>query len=126
MSRQGWHLREIQLLNRYTFESGAPGEVAYRLDFMTNPKDKQDYLQLFQDAGWEYALEYGSWQYFRKAVTTDEVPEIFTDNESKAKKYQRILVLLVIFSVVMNPAIGGGNLPERYGWFGAAAFSCAW
>jgi len=122
MARQGWHLREIQLLNRYTFESGAPGEVAYRLDFMTDSKDKQNYLQLFRDAGWEHVLEYGSWQYFRKTAQAGEAPEIFTDNESKARKYQRILALLVVFSVVLNPAIGGGSLAERYGWFGAVAF----
>lgn len=122
MAQKGWHLREIQLLNRYTFESGAPGEVAYRLDFMTNPKDKQGYLQLFQDAGWEYVLEYGSWQYFRKAVTAGEAPEIFTDNESKAQKYQRILPILVIFVVVLSPALSTPDLLTRYGWFGAVAY----
>ena len=36
-----------------------------------------------------------SWQYFRKTVLNGETPEIFSDNESKAKKYQRILLILV-------------------------------
>ena len=32
-----------------------------------------------------------------------EIPEIFTDNESKAKKYQRIMLYLVIFlPIYMN------------------------
>jgi hypothetical protein len=70
----------------YTFEKGEPRNNFYRLDFLSNYKDKENYLQLFEDAGWSHVGEYGSWQYFRKTALEGETPEIFTDNESKIKK----------------------------------------
>jgi uncharacterized membrane protein HdeD (DUF308 family) len=37
------------------------------------------------------------WQYFRKEAAHGEASEIYTDNGSKAKKYQRILLSLIVF-----------------------------
>jgi hypothetical protein len=54
-----------------------------------------DYLQLFEDAGWEHVGAMGGWQYFRKEAREGETPEIYTDAASKIKKYQRVLLLLV-------------------------------
>jgi len=112
MAQKGWHLREIQFINCYTFESGAPREIVYRLDFMTNSKDKPGYLQLFQDAGWEYVLQYGSWQYFRKEAVAGVAPEIFSDKESKAQKYQRLLIILVVLLPLYINAINLVNKRE--------------
>lgn len=80
----------------YTFGKGEARHDVYQLDFFTDHKAKADYLQLFMDAGWEYLGEMGSWQYFRKTALKGEVLEIFSDNKSKAKKYQRILLILVV------------------------------
>lgn len=114
MALSGWHLRRVGFPNFYTFEQGGPRDVAYRLDFFTGVKDKASYLQLFSDAGWEHVGEYGSWQYFRKEASGGEVPEIFTDNESKIKKYQRVLAVLAFVCSLMvlvraNPATQGAS-----------------
>ena len=53
-----------------------------------------DYLNLFRDAGWTYIGSMNYWQYFRKEVTGSDEPQIFTDNESKAVKYKRLISLL--------------------------------
>jgi hypothetical protein len=45
--------------------------------------------------------EMNNWQYFRKEALNGEAPEIFTDNESKSKKYERILMLLVVFMPIL-------------------------
>jgi hypothetical protein len=111
MAQKGWHFTQVAFPGRYTFEQGAPRPVAYRLDFFTDHRDKADYLQLFQDAGWEYAGEYGSWQYFRKEGQPGEAPEIFTDNDSKARKYQRVIAILVIFTPIWMVMLN--NLNER-------------
>lgn len=75
-----------------TFEKGQPKPYTYRLDFLTTDKKSlPDYLQLFQDAGWEYLGELSSWRYWRKLAEAGETPEIFTDIASKLKKYQRLL-----------------------------------
>jgi len=101
MSRQGLHLSSLGLPGFYYFESGEPGDYAYRLDFNTTHKDRANYLALFQDAGWEHLGNLGGWEYFRKQRKPGEVMEIFTDNESKIKKYTRLMVYLVIFFPVL-------------------------
>jgi len=106
MALDGWHFQSVTFPSYYTFEQGLQRNDFYRLDFLSNYKDKDNYLQLFEDAGWSHIGEYGSWQYFRKTALKGEVPEIFTDNESKQKKYSRIMLILIIFfpfySIMVN------------------------
>ena len=97
MSRNGHHLKSIGFPGVYTFDNGAKTNYIYRLDFNTNRKGYREYFRLFQDAGWEHVGEFGSWQYFRTEADAGEKPEIFTDNQSKGKKYGRILLFLIIF-----------------------------
>ncbi|GAB4481619.1 MAG: DUF2812 domain-containing protein [Anaerolineae bacterium] len=96
MANQGWHLSSVRLPGIYRFRRGEPRDVAYRLDFTTERKEKyQEYLQLFRDAGWEHVGKMGSWQYFRKAAAAGEEPQIYTDPESKIQKYRRLLGALI-------------------------------
>ena len=97
MAREGWHLKELGLPGNYTFESGEPREDYYRMDFITNKKDYQNYLQLFKDAGWKHLGESGGWQYFRTKEQGNSIPEIYTDKDSKVQKYQRLFAYLIIF-----------------------------
>ena len=97
MALDGWHFQAVTFPGYYTFEKGTPRDDFYRLDVLSNTKDKENYLQLFEDAGWDHVGEYGSWQYFRKTAVEGETLEIYTDNESKQKKYSRILLILIIF-----------------------------
>jgi hypothetical protein len=96
MAETGWHLAAVQLFGKYTFRQGEPGHVAYRLDYMPtrNRTELEGYLQVFQDAGWNYVGEMSNWRYWRKAVQPGETAEIFTDNESKIRKYRRLLLFL--------------------------------
>lgn len=120
MAKEGWHLKEVRLLNRYVFEAGTPKDMAYRIDWVTGRRDYQQYLQLFRDAGWEPVTTYGSWQFFRKASVDGVAPEIFTDTDSKMKRYQGILAFLVIFLVVWwNPSLRGlESAAGQEGWLG--------
>lgn len=111
----GWHFQSVTLPGYYTFEKGEPRNDFYRLDYLSTYKDKDNYLQLFKDAGWQHAGVYGSWQYFRKTAMKDEVPEIFTDNESKQKKYRRIMLFLIIFFPIYSVMLN--NLHKAEGMF---------
>ncbi len=103
MSKKGWHFKSVGLLSNYIFEQGKPIDYTYRLDYFIDHKDKSIYLQLFQDAGWSHLGEMGGWQYFRKEGLNGEEQEIYSDRESKAKKYRRIMLYLVIFfPIYMN------------------------
>lgn len=105
MARQGWRLSSVGRPLVYEFSAGEPAEYVYRLDFITATKGEeyQEYLQLFADAGWEHIGVMSGWQYFRKRAQPGEVSEIFTDNDSKIKKYERLIAFLMIFPVSMVP-----------------------
>jgi hypothetical protein len=121
MSQKGWHLSSVGLPCIYRFWAGEPRDYVYRLDYQTFPKkDKQEYQQLFRDAGWEYIGEMSAWQYFRKEVKEEEPLEIFTDVESKIAKYKRILPFLWLFwiiLIVVSPI--GISIDNPYPWWGA-------
>lgn len=96
MAQKGWHFQSATIPGNYTFEQGEPRDDVYRLDYFPDWKDKANYLQLFLDAGWDYKGEMSNWQYFRKSVVQGEVPEIFSDSESKSIKYRRVLLVLIV------------------------------
>jgi len=102
MSHLGYHLTSVSLPCIYTFKQSEPVNFSYRLDYRRfSNKEKQHYLQIFRDAGWEYLGEMSLWQYFRKQVKAGEVNEIFTDDTSKIAKYHRVLVYLGLLWVVL-------------------------
>jgi hypothetical protein len=121
MSQKGWHLSSVGLPCIYRFQAGEPRDYVYRLDYQTFPdKDRQEYQQLFRDAGWEYISEMSAWQYFRKEVKEEEPPEIFTDVESKMAKYKRILPFLwLLWIVLLVVSARGISIDNPYPWWGA-------
>jgi hypothetical protein len=106
MSLQGWHLSSMGIPTVYDFESGEKEDFIYRLDYPSFSKmDKEDYLQLFRDAGWENVAETSGWHYFRQKAQPGEELEIYTDAESKISKYQRLLLFLAILTLPLFIAL---------------------
>lgn len=97
MANQGMHFQSVSSPGFYKFEVGKPRNDYYRMDFIIDRKDYQNYLQLFKDSGWEHLGEMGGWQYFRTKAEGTAIPEIYTDKDSKAQKYQRLLTILIVF-----------------------------
>jgi len=102
MARQGLHLKSPGF-GSYAFTQGEPREMVYRLDFLSDTKNRASYLQLFQDAGWEHVGELSGWQYWRKERRGSEADEIFTDNESKIQKYKRLINYLLVTLPIYVP-----------------------
>ncbi len=121
MSREGWHLLKVRIPCLYNFQKGEPKHYVYRLDFQTSGrKDRNAYLQLFRDAGWEHLGNMSTWEYFRKKARPGEEPEIFTDPESKIQKYERVIAFIVLFLPILllplwpdNPGPFGKPLVDR-------------
>ena len=105
MSGQGWHFKTVENPGFYIFEQGKPIDFVYRLDYFTGRNDIANYQQLFEDAGWDYLGEMGGWQYFRPEMFPGKSQKIYTDNGSKVKKYQRIMVFLIILVPVFLSAL---------------------
>jgi len=114
MAAQGFHLVSPNPFGYYTFCQGEPRQVAYRLDYATSKYNTAEYYQLFQDAGWEHVGQMGGWQYWRKPVGSgEEVPEIYTDNESKVQKYRRLLGVLIIFLPILSVSLNNMALRDN-------------
>lgn len=121
---QGYALTRFALPGFYYFQKCQPQDVVYRLDFYDGDKaDKESYLQMFRDYGWEYLFDVNSWSYFRKAAAGDEDLEIFSDNASRLSLVERVfrsrlLPLLVIFLACVIPQFSQSFLGTfRQGWF---------
>lgn len=112
---QGLHLVRFTPPAVYRFRQGERRDFVYRLDFQRIPRQAlADYLQLFEDAGWEHVGEMNGWHYFRRPVAGGEVPEIFTDPESKAQKYRRILALHAVLLAPLVVTVSNRVLWERH------------
>jgi hypothetical protein len=98
MAKEGWHLKAVSLLS-YRFEKGESRDMIYRFDFKPySDRDLDEYLGIFQDAGWEHVDRLGSWHYFRKIRGEDMENEIYTDYPSLHKKYRNLLGILFLFT----------------------------
>ena len=104
MHRQGWKFTGVTMLGVYHFEKCEPEDVVYQLDYNEEGmKNKEEYLQIFRDCGWEYLQDYFGYSYFRKPATQmNGEEEIFCDDESRLDMMKRvikgrILPLIVIF-----------------------------
>jgi hypothetical protein len=105
-ARSGWRMTSVNAFG-YTFERGAPEEVAYRLDWGPGcRRDQSEYLSIFRDSGWEYMGRRGRWSIFRKPVVGGVVPEIYTDPQSRIRMYQRVMGFFGAFLAIMAAQIG--------------------
>ena len=105
MDQSGWHLAQVKLFT-YIFVASEARDWVYRLDFMPDMKKKDEYFQLFRDAGWEHVDKLTGWEYWRKEAKEGDAPEIFTDAESRSRKYRilfrfELAVGLVLFADVI-------------------------
>ena len=102
MSARGWHLESLGFPGIYHFKCGEPRPFVYRMDF-NSPRlnNREEYFRLFSDSGWEYIGKQGGWKYFRKEKNPGETSEIFTDRDSKADKYRRLLAYLACLLPLM-------------------------
>lgn len=113
----GWNLDRAGGIGLFfTFRRVEPRRMAYRVDYQTELRD--DYVQLFEDAGWELAGQGSGWYYWRQAYE-DVKPEIYTDVESligRNRRQMRILGIILasqlpimasVYSRADSPLSGG-------------------
>lgn len=88
---QGYKLIKMIPPCLFIFEKCQKADYVYRLDFPNvKSHDKESYLQLYQDCGWEYLGNCLNWSYFRKPVSEDDDLSIFSDNASRLDMVKRI------------------------------------
>ena len=110
--KEGWKLCKYWLPGIYFFDKCVPEDVVYRLDFEQAEKsEKTEYLQLYNDYGWEYLFDVNGFSYFRKRAGSEERElEIFSDNESRIEMVERVfrrrmIPLLIVFFTCVVPQL---------------------
>ena len=109
MHKNGWALRSGGIL--YHFDRCEPEDVVYRLDYnQEGRKHKDEYIQMFEDCGWEYVQDFAGYSYFRKPVSevSGGEEDIFCDDASRLEMVGRVirgrmLPLLVVFLLFILP-----------------------
>lgn len=110
MHASGWKFTRVSGLGIYHFEKAERESYVYRLDYNKEGlADKEAYVQMFADCGWEYLQEYAGYCYFRKATSeAGESDDIFCDDQSRLQMMERVLKgrmlpLLIIFFCCLLP-----------------------
>ena len=101
---------KITGLGIYHFERCQPEKVIYQLDYnQEGLANKEEYVRMFADCGWEYLMTFAGYSYFRKpAAEMNGEEEIFCDDQSKLEMMERVLKgrmtpLLILFCTVLLP-----------------------
>lgn len=110
--KNGWEFVSVHSVCLYHFKKCEPRDVVYQLDY--NPESvtqKEEYVQMFRDCGWEYLQNYVGYSYFRKpASEMNGTEEIFCDDASRLDMMKqvfkhRMTPLLCIFFLIIIPQI---------------------
>jgi hypothetical protein len=106
MSQLGYKMVRSRLGVFYTFEAGNFEEYVYKIDYKRlSGKKLYDYIQLFNDCGWEYVDSFVGWHYFRKKDNSIGLPELYTDSESKSQMFKQLLGTMVALLVIYIPIL---------------------
>lgn len=109
--KEGWKFQKVTFPGIYTFEKCEPENVIYQLDYNTDGlKDKDTYIRMFEDCGWEYLMNFYGYSYFRKPQEEAKQKEnIFCDDDSRLDMmnrifYGRVVPLILIFICLLYNA----------------------
>lgn len=110
--KEGWKFERVTLPGIYHFEKCEPEDMVYQLDYnQEGIAHKSEYVQMFQDCGWEYMQDLGGYSYFRKPrAEMNGEEEIFCDEASRIEMMKRVfrgrmLPLVAIFFCCIIPQL---------------------
>ncbi len=110
MHKSGWAFIKVTGLGTYHFEEREPQDVIYQLDYNKEGRaQKEEYVKMFTDCGWEYLNDFAGYSYFRKsAAETDGNEEIFCDDESRQQMLSRVfkgrlipLIFIMLLEIIL-------------------------
>ncbi|MGV3079285.1 DUF2812 domain-containing protein [Streptococcus sp. 32226D021BW] len=110
MHQQGWKLVKISWLFFYHFEKCQPEEVVYQVDFKESKnKDRDSYLRMYEDYGWEFVVSCQNFNIFRKPAKMGEL-ELYGDRESKVEFVKTIFQRRYLLSLGLYFILLGMNM----------------
>ncbi|WP_226578264.1 DUF2812 domain-containing protein [Halobacillus litoralis] len=125
MAEQGLLFSKFQF-GLYTFHRSEPVGYVYKLDYKaSSDHDLEEYITLFEDAGWEHVDRFHGWHYFRKMKSaSEEEPEIYSDRSSESQKYKSLVNFLIpiflmtvaIFLTIIEPNNSHSSFVSIFKW----------
>ncbi|MED1202378.1 DUF2812 domain-containing protein [Heyndrickxia acidicola] len=110
MARNGWILKGCRYFYYY-FEKTNQQRFKYRTDYeWIRSKHKQEYLNIFQKAGWTHTAEWLGWHYFQAERENVCFPDISINGIAKLRKLKKmknqlVFGLLLAFVLVILATI---------------------
>ena len=94
----------------YTFKKTEPKDVIYKADFRLVYRDskeqRQEYFEIYEMSGWKRVTSFTRWNYFCKEVEeVNELPDIYSEKETRIQKLNELLLFLVIISASLLPSM---------------------
>ncbi|MEC0712147.1 DUF2812 domain-containing protein [Bacillus haynesii] len=123
MAKKGWMLKSFFLFF-YIFEKTKPSNTVYRLDYKTTSNlDQEEYIHIYEDAGWKHVTQFLNWHYFAADPSQVQTNVIYTDRESEAEKYNGLLK--VLYAALASVFLSSGlplliiDIPGYFYWIEA-------
>ena len=90
--------------------------VAYQVDFKESKnKDRESYLRMYEDYGWEFVTSCQNFVIFRKAAVKGDL-EIYGDRESKLEFVNTIFQRRYLLSLGLYFILSGTNMSSHPGF----------
>ena len=103
MAAQGLAL--VYAIPFYLFKRAQPEQVHYCHDYaVVKRADLENYIQLYQDAGWERVMRYGRWFYFKSKTSQ----QVFSDEQTLLHKSVGILkglLSIFVFGLILSLSV---------------------
>ena len=111
LSKEGWMLSGFSYLS-YELKKEEPREYIYCIDSQ-KVENREEYIDLFKDGGWEYVCNYGDIYFYRALPGTKE---IYSDKASLSEKYsyignqmKNVIIVLVAIAMGLIPILMIGD-----------------
>lgn len=111
MARNGWNFVRVNMMYRYVFKKGTPGEFIYKLDLpenMPHGLGKEEYYNFLTECGIRIVFELKDWMYLQKRVADgpfSSAEDMFSKLKMANKSYnyavKTLSMLLKGFTAVM-------------------------
>jgi len=126
-AQEGYVLKKVGF-GSYYFDKTEMQQLIYQMDFrgLDGKISEEEFLQLYEDAGWQFATKMGGWYYFYQEGTAGIDVSLFNDNNSKSAVLKRLLIFLMIIgfplyyqTLILFPNMEPGKIlfPSFYFFF---------
>ena len=111
MARNGWNFVRVNMMCRYVFKKGIPGEFIYKLDLpenMPHGLGKEEYYNFLTECGIRIVFELKDWMYLQKRAADgpfSSAEDMFSKLKMANKSYnyavKTLSLLLKVFTAIM-------------------------